>query len=305
MKILIIGFGSIGKRHFEILNALVVVSSVNIVSKQNIQIKDTVVYATLSDVTKITDYDYFVIASETSKHYQQLKYISEKVSGKKIIVEKPLFDKEYETIECDNKVFTAYNLRFHPVIEQLKQFLENEKVYYVNAICGQYLPLWRPEQDYRQSYSADINQGGGVLRDLSHELDYLTWLFGEFKSIEAINTKVSDLDISSDDIFTAIAVTKSKVIINVTVDYISKTPIRRLIIHTLENTLEVDVINNSIVIYDKKSNKKVIDVNKEDRNYSYTKMHKSIINNHFNTACSFDEGKNIVNIIDSISFKEL
>jgi predicted dehydrogenase len=305
LKVLIIGFGSIGKRHFEILNALEPVSSVSIVSKQNIQLEDTVVYEALSHVKKITDYDYFVIASETNKHYQQLKYICDKVSGKKIIVEKPLFDKQHEVFECNNKVFTAYNLRFHPVIEQLKRLIKNEQVCYVNAICGQYLPQWRPEQDYRQSYSADIKQGGGILRDLSHELDYLTWLFGEFKNIDAINTKVSDLDISSDDIFTAIAVTESKVIINVTVDYISKTPIRRLIIHTLKNTLEVNVINNSIVIYDKKSNKKVIDVNKEDRNYSYTKMHESIINNNFNTACSFDEGKNIVNIIDSISFKEL
>ncbi len=306
MKVLLVGFGSIGKRHFEILSGLSEVESIDVVTKQRINNKDGITFKALDLVKELSDYDYFVIATETVKHYQQLEYISSKVTEKKILVEKPLFDKCYQhVIECDSKVFTAYNLRFHPVLKQVKELIKNEQVYSVNAICGQYLPTWRPEQDYRQSYSADINQGGGVLRDLSHELDYLIWLFGDIKTIDSINAKISDLEISSDDIFTAIAVTTKGVIVNVTVDYISKSPMRRLLIHTKNSTIEADVINCEIAVYDKQSNKQQIDIVKVDRNYSYTKMHQAIISEASTTACSYEAGERVVNLIDSVEFKVL
>ena len=303
MKVLIIGFGSIGKRHFEILSSFEGIESVDLVTKQNIDNINT--FKKLDDVKNMATYGYFIIASETSKHHSQLKYICSKVRNKKIVVEKPLYDKNHDFFECNNTVLTAYNLRFHPVIDKLKELIKSEKVYYVNVICGQYLPSWRPRQDYRQSYSADINQGGGVLRDLSHELDYIVWLFGSINSINSINTRISDLDINSDDIFTAIAVTEKKLIVNLTVDYISKVPLRRLLIHTKNKTIEADVIKNSIVITDKMSNRDVIEIDAEDRNYTYSKMHQSIITDNFNVVCSFDEGKRIVDLIDNIEFKEL
>lgn len=305
MKALIIGFGSIGKRHYEILSCINIFQSVDVITKQSIKNNDFIIYKELSDIQNISRYDYFVIASETSKHYQQLKYICSKVNNKKIVVEKPLFDKKHDTFTHNNKIFTAYNLRFHPVIEKLRYIIKDETVYYVNVICGQYLPSWRPGQDYKRSYSANLSKGGGVLRDLSHELDYLIWLFGDIKIIHSINTKISSLDINSDDIFTAIAITNCKSIINLTVDYISKVPIRQLVIHTENNTIQVDIINNQIIIYDKRSNIRVIEPDKKDRNYSYTRMHKSIINDEFTTVCSFDEGMKIVDIINSIKFMDL
>ncbi len=303
MKVLLVGFGSIGKRHFEVLNSFHKVTSVDVVTRQDV--KEIFSFKALSEIENIDVYDYFIIASETSKHYEQLKHICSRVTDKKILVEKPLYDKKYENIECNNKIFTAYNLRFHPVLKKLKHLLENENIYYVNVICGQYLPTWRPEQDYRQSYSADINQGGGVLRDLSHELDYIHWLFGDIKKIDSINTKVGDLEINSDDIFTAIAITKDHAIINLTVDYISKIPIRRLIIHTSNHSIEADVIKNSIVVYDKDSHVGTIKLEEVDRNYTYAQMHKSIMDNSFETVCSFHEGNRVVDTIENIEFKEL
>ncbi len=303
MKVLIIGFGSIGKRHFEVLNAFDNVTSVDIVTKQRLE--DTPSYLNLENIEDLNIYDYFIIASETVKHFDQLKYICSQVHHKKILVEKPLYDKVYEKIETTNQIKVAYNLRFHPVLEKLADILRDEDIYYVNVICGQYLPAWRPEQDYRKSYSADIGQGGGVLRDLSHELDYITWLFGDIKKIDAINTKVSDLEINSDDIFTAIAISDRKVIINVSVDYISKTPMRRLIIHTQKNTIEADMINNTIIVSDKNSNVKNIECESVDRNYTYIQMHKAILNNSYENICSFNEGSKIIDIIENIEFKEL
>ena len=303
MKVLIIGFGSIGKRHFEILSAFDNVAVIDVVSKQNLENISS--YSKLEDIEDLDTYDYFVIASETVKHYDQLKYICTQVEHKKILVEKPLYDRKYEKLETTNQIATAYNLRFHPVLVKLTELLKDEEIYYANVICGQYLPTWRPEQDYRDSYSADLNQGGGVLRDLSHELDYITWLFGDINKLDAINTKISNLEINSDDIFTAIGVSDRNIIINVSMDYISKTPIRRLTIHTQTCTIIADMINSTIVVSDKNSNSKSIECESVDRNYTYTKMHEAILNNSYENICSFDEGSKIIDVIESIKFKEL
>lgn len=303
MKVLIVGFGSIGKRHFEILNDFEMLSEVHIVTKQVVQ--NVISFKKLDDIEDLSSYDYFIISSETVKHYEQLKYICSKVNHKKILVEKPLYDKKHKEIHTNNKIFVAYNLRFHPVLQKLWEILKGENVYFGNIICGQYLPTWRLEQDYRQSYSASLGQGGGVLRDLSHELDYATWLFGDVESIETISTKISDLEINSDDIFTAIAISSEKTILNVTMDYISKTPIRRLLIHTQSKSIEADVIKNSIMLYDKDGNQEKIELKTIDRNYTYSKMHESILNNDFEMVCSFDSGKKTTNIIDNIEFEEL
>jgi CMP-N,N'-diacetyllegionaminic acid synthase len=303
LKALIVGFGSIGKRHFEILSALDCIDSVHIVTKQSFD--DIVSFREIVDIEDLECYDYFVIASETSKHYEQLKYICSCVNEKNILVEKPLYDKRYEDIKSDNKIFTAYNLRFHPVLQKLKILLRDKQVYYANIICGQYLPTWRPEQNYRESYSADISRGGGVLRDLSHELDYIGWIFGDFEKIDYINAKVSDLEINSDDIFTAIAVTKNKSIINVTMDYISKAPMRQMVVHTKEYTIIADMIKNTIIIVDKELKEETIEFQKLDRNYTYTKMHKSILNEDCEDVCDFSAGQKIVDLIDSIELKDI
>ncbi len=303
MKALIIGFGSIGKRHYEILNGLHHISTIDIVTKQNI--KGITTYFALEDIEDLNQYNYMIVSSETIKHFEQLAYICSKVQDKKILVEKPLYDKVHEKIETDNQIFIAYNLRFHPALVKLSELLEEEQAYYVNVICGQYLPTWRPDQDYRDSYSADINKGGGVLRDLSHELDYITWLFGEIKQLETINSKISDLEINSDDIFTAIGITNRNTIINVSMDYISKTPMRKLVVHTKIHTIEIDIIKNTIILFDKDATPKVIEYQSIDRDYTYIKMHQAILNGFYKNLCSFEEGMEIVNLIESVKYEDI
>ncbi len=304
MKVLIIGYGSIGKRHFEILKGFDAVSSIDVVSRQELANQAT--YKNLADIENLEIYDYFIISSVTVKHYEQLTYICSKVNFKNILVEKPLYDRAHERFETNNKIFTAYNLRFHHILQKLKELLSTQKVYYANVICGQYLPSWRPEQDYKKSYSAHANQGGGVLRDLSHELDYSTWLFGDVIKMESISVKVSDLEIDSDDIFTAIMVTDKKTILNVTMDYLSKTPIRRLIIHTKERSVEADLINNRLLSYDVNANQSVLlDSPIVDKNHTYVNMHKAILSGDAKDVCGFEEGLKIVKLIDMIKREEL
>jgi len=279
------------------------ISSIDIVTKQNLS--DKITYKDLQDIADLSNYDYFVIATETSKHYEQLKFLCSKVVDKLILVEKPLFDKNKMQINCSNFVAVAYNLRFHPLLQKLKNLLSNEDVYYANIMAGQHLPTWRPEQDYRDSYSAKLSLGGGVLRDLSHELDYINWLFGDLTIIESVNTKISDLEIESDDIFTALGKTSNGAIINVTMDYISKMPLRRLIIHTRQKTIEADFITNMIDIYDLNGMKETIECDKIDRDYTYIAMHNSVLTQNRDFLCSYIDGLKVMEQIDGVQFRRI
>jgi predicted dehydrogenase len=299
VKVLVIGYGSIGRRHVEVLQSIDSNIIVDVVTTQ--AVVELKVYERLEVVSNINKYDYFVIASETSKHFEQLKYICSQVTEKKVLVEKPLFDRSYDRFMLNNMVFVAYNLRFHPVIQHVKQLISQDEVYYANVFCGQYLPTWRPNRDYRTSYSADALKGGGVLRDLSHELDYAAWLFGDIVEIQGVNTKISDLEINSDDIFAATAISENKTIMNISVDYISKTPIRRMVIHAREQTIEVDMIRNKVVSFDKKGNKEVSDFGVLERNLTYQSMHKAVLSEDNDVLCSYEEAEKTTVLIDQVS----
>ena len=273
MKILIIGYGSIGRRHFEILSKNY---NVEVVSKYKGSFFNL-------DEVNLNKFDYFIIANETYKHFETLKYINERVENKIILVEKPLFDKEYHIV-LNNKVYVAYNLRFHPLIQKLKTL---DNILYLNIFVGQDLRTWR-KRNYKKSYSTDINKGGGVLRDLSHEIDYLMWCGGDIENVNYIDTKISDLDIKSDDLFTAIGKTSKGIIFNISMDYISKTPIRHIIVHTLKESFIFDLIHSNI-----------------NRNYTYEMLHNSILNQSGKDVCSFEEGMKVVKFITKVKYEHI
>lgn len=297
MKVLIIGYGSIGRRHEEVLSKFTEVESIDVVTKQSIENKKT--FNHINKVDDLESYDYFVIASETNKHFEQLIYLEENLLDKTIFCEKPLFELSKNLKIEKNQVFVGYVLRFHPLIQKLKTFLVNEKVLSVNVNCGQYLPTWRQNIDYRTSYSAKKDEGGGVLLDLSHEIDYIQWLFGVMTEIKSYQLKISDLEIDTDDLTTAIGKTDKEVIVNLSIDYISKITYRRVLIHTLNDTFELDFIANRLIQKDKFGLEQVYSFSNLERNYMFEEMHKSILSNKEN-VCSYDEGAKVMNTISII-----
>jgi CMP-N,N'-diacetyllegionaminic acid synthase len=275
-KILIVGFGSIGKRHFSILKELLPDADFTIVTKQKVNDNKVSVFQNLEDIKNLQSFDYIVISSETYKHYSQLKFITEQVNEKIILVEKPLFHKYMELSPGNNRVFVAYNLRFHPIIQKIKEETEVESPIFLNAIVGQYLPTWRPGRDYRKVYSASREKGGGVLLDLSHEIDYLQWIGGEIEKIMGFDVKLSSLEINSDDLASAIGKTRQGAIVNFSMDYISKIPIRKLVVHTDKRTFIGDLIEGKLTISDSEDNREE-KLFKIDRNFTYREMHKELL----------------------------
>ena len=123
----------------------------------------------------------------------------------------------------------GYNLRFHPVLRKLKQIVEENtigRILWTRAEVGQYLPDWRPWQDYRQSYTARRELGGGIILDASHELDYLLWFFGEPIEVLCMASTVSQLAVNVEDSASLLLRFSSGSHADLHVDFVQRLPSR-------------------------------------------------------------------------------
>ncbi len=303
MRSLVLSFGSIGRRHYEILKGLSGISEVHVVSSQKIE--GSKIYKTIREAFSENDYGYIVIASPTGNHFSDLKEVSEIARNSIVLVEKPLFREFQENSFLGNqKIFVGYNLRFHPVVVRLKEIMKSP-VLYANFYVGQHLPSWRPDRDYRLGYSSKSEEGGGVLLDLSHEMDLLHYLFGEIRSFSSLITHRSDLEINSEDIAIVQGYTEKNTVFSISMDYISKALIRRIYVHTNSETIIADLVSSTLQITDIHGNAENIFVPKEERNYTYRQMHISVMENQFQNLCTFQEGLKINYWIDKIKAESL
>jgi predicted dehydrogenase len=297
LKVLLIGYGSIGKRHYEVLSELDSITHIDVVTAQTLSGIRT--YRTLNQITDLDDYNYIVIASETFKHFEQIEYLEKNTKNKVILCEKPLFDTARTIVVKNNSIFVGYVLRFHPILQKIRLVLTEEKILVAQIRCGSYLPSWRPGTDYRKSYSASKEQGGGVLLDLSHEIDYMQWLFGSVKTISAYQSKISTLKIDSDDIVMATGKTDKQVAFAISLDYISKIPMREITIHTIDKTIQADLISNSLRVTSEESGTETVEIESFARNDLFRKMHLSALGNK-ESLCTLEEGLNVMKTISTI-----
>ncbi|MCW6037897.1 Gfo/Idh/MocA family oxidoreductase [Spirulina subsalsa FACHB-351] len=289
-KILVVGYGSIGQRHTRVLQELGY--PVAIVSRHSRNYSPC--YPNLEEALLDWNPDYVVIANRTNEHYRSLAILAEKQFKGRVLIEKPLFAKYIDVPQHQfAHVAVAYNLRFHPLLQQLKSIITNSpKVISVHIYTGSYLPNWRSTTDYRQSYSALTEQGGGVLRDLSHELDYVQWIFGDWKRLTAIGGKFSDLAITSDDVYSILMETEKAFLVSIHMNYLDKIPRREIIVNVSDQTIQVDLINNSITI---DGHKNVINHN---RDATYIAEHQAMIVGHRSILCTLKEASQTLETIE-------
>lgn len=299
MKILIIGFGSIGRKHFKILSYLSSKFEIRVCTKTKINKKYLIDY-NKKEIIKYNP-DYIIISSETFLHLQQLKFINSVLTNKVILIEKPLFHKKKinNKIKLNNKVFVGYNLRFDPIILFLKNYFKANKLNKLLSLtvyCGSYLPQWRKNINYTKSYSSHSIKGGGVELDLSHEIDYIRWIFGEFNPIKKINNKISELNIQSNDHLIYLAKFSKKKYLNLTLNYFSKIKQRFMIIDTKDLTMNVDLVKKTIIIKSIENKSFKIKKFKNEIDLSYKNMHLDILNKNYKNLCSYK------NAIETLSY---
>lgn len=293
---LVVGFGSIGKRHAGILSAMDDVFRVWVLSSQS-----NLPYETLTSLDDVPclDPDYVVLASQTDQHFIQLKFLERHLNGKKILVEKPLFYSMTEFKVRNNEVVVGYNLRFHPLLQKIRELCLGRSLWSINVFCGSYLPDWRPCRNYRETSSARKASGGGVLLDLSHELDYIQWLAGPLEVEHAVSAKVSDLEIDSDDLLLFSGRAQNGVCVQISLNYFTREPIRQIVLDGNGISIQGDLIANSLsaTIEGEKSNFSWPDL---DRNQIYRTMHHAVLKGDYSTVCSFDQGLQTMSLIEHI-----
>ena len=293
INVCIIGYGSIGKRHYEILLSYFKKNQIYIITKQE---KIFNSYKNINALKFILP-KYVIICNETSKHYRTINYIERNFSNMMILVEKPLFANFSRFKPKKNSFYVGYNMRFNPIIKYLKKYLKNKKIYSVNVICGSYLPDWRPKRDYKTIYSSIKKLGGGVLLDLSHELDYVKWIFGDYKLKYSFSKKISDLKINTEDHADLMLKTDKNIHINISLNYYSRKSIRNIVVNGFNFSLFVNLIEKEIEFNSNKiSRTKKFSF---DRNQSYFFQIKSFLTNRFN-LCTYDEALFLLKKIDEI-----
>lgn len=237
MKHLIIGYGSIGKRHSDNLISL----GEEIVrfdrSKDKIEDKLEEVDSVFITCPTAFHMDFALKAAKANKHIFIEKPVSHNLENVK---------KLYSLCQSNDKIcFIGYNFRFHKDLIEIKNKLKSlGKVEFVKVEVGEYLPGWHPDEDYRQGYAARSDMGGGVVLTLSHEIDYIRWLFGSVTSGKAFIGKVSNLDIDVEDTASIILKSDAGTLIELHMDYIQKPAVRTMKIKTESEIINWDYYEN-------------------------------------------------------------
>jgi hypothetical protein len=233
-QIAIVGLGSIGRRHLRLVREfrpeikIIAVRSGGGNEVPEEKIADEIVY-TVEDAID-AGIQAAIIATPAVYHIQQaIKLLDANVH---VLVEKPLshnMENVNDFLEIsensDGVGLMGYCLRHDPAAKQFKKMLNSEKtgqILHVKVDCGSYLPDWRPNQDYRQSVSARKDLGGGVLLELSHELDYIRWFFGYIESVSAVLQNSGTLGLDVDDNADLILKTVEGLPISVHLDFNSR-----------------------------------------------------------------------------------
>ncbi len=248
MKVIIIGLGSIAKKHIQAI--LTINPETKIFALRN-KSKDKVNgVENISNAENIREKIDFVLITNPTKLHAETILDSLKFNCPIFIEKPPLSDLSLSDViinkiqEKKTITYIAYNLRFHPALIFLKKFLEcnQKKINEVNVYCGSYLPNWRSDVDYRKIYSANKELGGGVHLDLIHEIDYSTWLFGFPKKTYSLLTSQSSLMINSID-YAQYNLVYENFILNIKLNYYRKDTKREIEILTENETIHCDLIN--------------------------------------------------------------
>ena len=283
---MIVGLGSIGKRHLRNILAIENTKKLEIIiySKQtksylsnhkNIKIFDTL------DKCLLEKPDVGFITNETVHHIP----IAIKLAkvGLDLFIEKPLSNKisnvkTFSKIVKTKKLITLVgcNLRFHRCINEIKNLIDQKvigDIISVKVECGTYLPDWHPNENYSKSYASRDDLGGGVVLTCIHELDYLFWFFGETQEVFSMTGKYSNLKITASDLSAIILKFKNNIIAEVHLDYFQKPEARSCKIIGTKGTIIWDSINNEVKMYDFKKSKlkSKLRIKKYDKNEMYVK----------------------------------
>ncbi len=320
-RMLVVGMGSSGSRHVRILRELYPDMEIAILRHQ---ICDDDAIKTLGVdrcFTSIEDALGFapnaaVVANPSPMHLAVAMPLA--LAGVHLLVEKPIaasvdgVDQLIDAcVEHNVRLMTGYNLRFLTTMVLFRELLRQGRVGQVlsaHAEVGQYLPDWRPDVDYRETVSAQKELGGGVLLELSHEIDYLLWLFGQVEWVKAAVSQQSDLEIDVEDtahiqLGFGLGGDNAQLIATLDMDFVRSKTTRQCVVVGERGTLRWDGIAGKVEFLPAGGNQwEELLADRPERDFTYRQELKhfiSCVEDGADPSISGKDGEVVLSIIDA------
>lgn len=285
---LVVGSGSIAKRHIRNLRDLYPNADVVCVTSSGRQITASDVGATCVastvEAAVLAKPDIAIVASPASFHLAHAEKILK--ANIPVLIEKPLCVDLSELLrfpidQLESKVAVGYNLRFMPAAKAVKDVIDSRNLGRVSTVfseVGQYLPDWRPDADYQKGVSSQKSLGGGALLELSHELDYLHWLFGNFSEVSAVMGCSNLLNIDVEDTVDALLTNQDETIFHLHLDFLQRSPSRSLKIVGENGTLTWNLLSNEVTLQKSGTTSEVVFNDSDyDRNEMYVQQLRAFV----------------------------
>jgi predicted dehydrogenase len=283
--------GSIGNRHARILRELG--CTVAVVSGR--PQPDWEQYATLDEALSFDLPDYVVVANETSRHGHALSLLTDYGFDGHVLCEKPVAPARADILRAPEQTRVGYNLRYHPLADVLRDAVQAHRPLVMTLAVGYWLPLWRPDRDYRTGYAAQKSLGGGVLRDLSHELDLLTWLVGPVQRVTALGGHVSQLETDTDDAWSILAQTRDCGIVSVQLNYLDR--VARRTVHMLHD--DGSLLADFVAATHQRDADPAVFLT-VDRDATYRAMHLDMLTGGARRTATLDESLHVLDSVHAI-----
>lgn len=262
MRLLVVGCGSVGKRHLGNFQQLGVphLGGVDPRSDRRQEVTQrlgiSAVYASTEEALA-DKYNAVVVGVPTAYHLEVARQAI--ASGAHVLMEKPLSDRleglEKLLAEAKKKslVFmVGYTYRFWPPLQTIKKLLDQEilgRLYSAQITFSEYLPDWHPWEDYRHWFMARKDLGGGAILDESHAIDLARCLLGEVASVFCVNGHFSHLEITSDDLSEMVVSFRSGAIGSLHMDIFGRHHRRDLAIMGEKGNISWDFYTNEVKLY--------------------------------------------------------
>lgn len=311
-NIAVIGLGNIATRHRRNLKMLfpeaklIVMSASGRIPKEPVSDSDHIAES-IDEIIQL-QVQFAIIASPAPFHAQHaIPLIKASIP---VLIEKPvsvtqtdaqaLIDAE---AQYKTPVAVGYCLRYLPSAQKVRQMIQEGVIgnlYNAFIEIGQYLPDWRPTKDYRETVSAKTELGGGVLLELSHELDYAQWILGSLIPQYVILRASEELGLEVEDNADLLMTTSKGAVVNIHLDFLQRKAHRKCRFIGSEGCIEWDLIRNEVVLITAKERQEIYSAPEWDKNQMYLEMVTDFIrkiNGQPNQCISLQEAERTVGLI--------
>jgi len=311
-RICIIGFGSIGRKHFSIVREMYPEIEIILVRSGKGKNFEEEKFAkkivnNIDEAINFSPEAAFICTPATLHLIQATKLIEKNIP---ILIEKPLSDssigiKDLKILanQSNAVILVGYVLRYSESLKFFKKMIDNKLRFNFDSAdinCQSFLPDWRPNQDYKKSPSANKKLGGGVLLELSHEIDYANWIFGGFKNVRCKLENTGILDIDVEDNASLKLVSNKNIDVNIDLNFSQKEKVRECIYKNKEYSIKWDGIKDEVILKRKNSDPKIWSFKSGD-NEIYKKQikhfFKCVIKSE-KPQVSLDESIEVLNIVE-------